>query len=118
MEEVTYPRHWDEDGQPYDKKPWTDMGQTKEEWERNRIPSHWDGDTYIGPEPGEEPQPPAFEDQNFDAPTYVTLARIYDLLAVIAISLNPQGAGAILDLHEDGHLKGSPPYLKLDDDAL
>lgn len=69
-------------------------------------------------EPGEEPVEPAFEDQNFMPALFVTLSRIYDLLAVLAINANPPAAAAVLDMHEKGKLKGSPPYLVLDEAAV
>ena len=62
-----------------------------------------------------------FEDQNFSPATYVTLARIYDLLAVIALVANPVAAQKVLNLHEAGKLYGSDPYLvftKPDDDHV
>lgn len=71
-----------------------------EEVERDK---HWD----------ETPEP-RFEDQNFDPPIYITLARIYDMLTIIALAANPAGTKKIIDLHEKGHLKGPEPTLVFD----
>ena len=57
-----------------------------------------------------------FEDQNFQPPIYITLARMYDLLAVIALNANPDRAEQILTAHEAGHLWAESPYLVLDDE--
>jgi len=62
----------------------------------------------------ETPAEPEFEDQNFQPPIYITLARMYDLLAVIALSADPKRAEEILNAHESGHLWAEAPYLVLD----
>jgi hypothetical protein len=41
--------------------------------------------------------------------TFVTLGRIYDLMAVVAIQVDPVKAVEILALHENGLLYGAPP---------
>lgn len=71
-----------------------------------------------GPVQGEEDtaSPPKWEDQNFMPPIYITLARIYDLLAVIALKFDAKGAEKILNLHEQGHLMGDPPSLSLEEE--
>lgn len=117
MEEVDYPSKWLDDGGAINPK--LDNGDLDLKDTDDRIPSHWDGDKYIGPVAPTEPdikKDLAFEDQNFDPPMYITLARMYDLLAIIALKVSPESAEAILDLHEDGHLTGSPPKFALDDD--
>jgi hypothetical protein len=50
--------------------------------------------------------------QDFGPPIFITLARIYDLLSLIAISVNPTGAGQILAMHEQGLIKGALPSLQ------
>lgn len=50
---------------------------------------------------------------NIEIASFITLARIYDLLAVIARGVNPEEAKAVLDAHEQGILIGSPPALDM-----
>jgi len=45
--------------------------------------------------------------------SFITLARIYDLLAVIARAVSPEEAKAVLDAHEQGILIGSPPAIDM-----
>jgi hypothetical protein len=66
----------------------------------------------------ETPAELVFEDQNFQPPIYITLARMYDLLAVIALKADPDRAEQILSAHEAGHLWAESPYLVLDDETL
>jgi hypothetical protein len=49
--------------------------------------------------------------QDFGPPIFITLARIYDLLAVLALEASPKAAGQVLALHEQGLLKGAMPSL-------
>jgi len=44
---------------------------------------------------------------------FVTLGRIYDLMAIVAIGIDPEAAGEGLALHENGLRKGAPPSLSL-----
>jgi len=64
----------------------------------------------------EEPQPLAFEDQNFDPVNFIILSRIYDLLAVIAMKIDPLEADRIISAHEAGKIVADPPYLSFDED--
>lgn len=57
----------------------------------------------------------SFEDQNFSPPIFITLARIYDLLALIAVKIDPVEADRILNAHEAGHIIADPPYLNFED---
>jgi hypothetical protein len=50
---------------------------------------------------------------DMETASFITLARIYDLLAVIARAVSPEEAKAILDAHEQGILIGSPPALDM-----
>lgn len=52
----------------------------------------------------------------FLPPLYVQLARIYDLMAVIAIAQNSELAEEVLDLHEKGKFFGAPPALAMDEE--
>ena len=53
---------------------------------------------------------------DFLPPLYVQLSRIYDLLAVIALKIDPDMAERVLDRHEHGKLHGAPPSLAVDDE--
>ena len=109
MENVEFPISWTNNTEesvsvPAFSDPWTDMGQTKEEWESAAKKSPVETDDLN------------FEDQNFDPPIYITLARIYDLLAIIAMKVDPLIAENALNAHESGSLIGEPPYLSFEDD--
>lgn len=56
----------------------------------------------------------AEEEQDLLPAIWITLARIYDLVAVLAIDANPELAEHILTLHEEGKLKGEMPRLVLE----
>jgi hypothetical protein len=60
-----------------------------------------------------EPQEINAQEVDFDSYSFVTLARIYDLLAVIARAVSPQEAETVLDAHERGLLVGAPPALDM-----
>ena len=53
--------------------------------------------------------------EEFLPPLYVQLARVYDLLAVIAMKVDPHNAERVLDKHEVGKFYGAPPALAADD---
>lgn len=40
----------------------------------------------------------------------ITLARIYDLMCVIANEIAPNASAEVFDLHEEGKLYGAPPF--------
>lgn len=50
---------------------------------------------------------------DYEAASFVTLARIYDLLAVIARGVNKEAADEVLDAHEHGVIIGSVPYIEM-----
>lgn len=50
---------------------------------------------------------------DMETASFITLARIYDLLAVIARAVSPEEAKAVLNAHEQGILIGSPPALDM-----
>jgi hypothetical protein len=52
-----------------------------------------------------------FGEQDFLPAIYVTLARIYDLLAIVALTKDGENALRVLAMHEQGKLKGAPPFL-------
>ena len=54
--------------------------------------------------------------EEFLPPLYVQLARIYDLMAVVALAQNEELAEEVLDLHEKGKFFGAPPALAADED--
>lgn len=70
------------------------------------------GDNKWTNEPGEE-EVQEWSSQDMGPPIFITLARIYDLLAVIAINTDPEAAGQVLALHEMGLLKGAMPSLAM-----
>lgn len=47
--------------------------------------------------------------------THIATLRIYDLLAVIALKLDPALAEQILDIHEAGHVKSDFPWMAEDE---
>jgi hypothetical protein len=63
-------------------------------------------------EPDSDGEVEEWSTQDFGPPIFITLARIYDLLAVLALEANPKGAGQVLALHEQGLLKGALPSLQ------
>ena len=52
-------------------------------------------------------------DFDFEGASFVTLARIYDLLCVIARAIDKDSAEEVLDAHERGLLLGAPPALDM-----
>jgi hypothetical protein len=58
-------------------------------------------------------QPQEWSAQDMGPPIFITLARIYDLIAVLAINADPAAAGQVLALHEMGLLKGALPSLAM-----
>lgn len=51
-------------------------------------------------------------EDNLPMATYIMLHRIYDILTLIAIKLNPEDASKMIGYHEQGHLLGPlPSYL-------
>jgi len=50
---------------------------------------------------------------DMETASFITLARIYDLLAVISRAVSPEEAKAVLDAHEQGILIGSPPAIDM-----
>ena len=112
MENVEFPISWtntnkDSNSVPAPDAPWTDMGQTKEEWEHST--------TKKSPVTTDDLE---FENQNFQPPIYITLARLYDLLAVIALKVDPESAEGVISAHEAGRLVGESPYLVFDENDI
>jgi len=68
-----------------------------------------------------EDGPVRWEDQNFDPPSFITLARIYDVISWIALKMDDtEGiprADEILDMHEAGNLFNSEPRFAIGDDG-
>jgi hypothetical protein len=60
-----------------------------------------------------DPQEINAQEVDFEAYSFVTLARIYDLLCVIARAVDINGAEQVLDAHERGLLLGAPPALDM-----
>lgn len=51
-------------------------------------------------------------EDNLPMASYIMLHRIYDILTLIAIKLNPEDAAKMISYHEQGHLLGPlPSYL-------
>lgn len=60
---------------------------------------------------------PEWSTQDLGMAIFVTLGRIYDLMALVAIQADPEGAGEVLALHEEGMLKGAPPSMQYGEEA-
>lgn len=62
----------------------------------------------------EEPPVVSIEDIDFSPPTYIQLSRIYDMLTLIAMSIDAEGAWELIELHRQGRFKGPAPSMTID----